>query len=108
MSFSLFVSDARQLPKDIHEGLFSGYGVPRSVRFDRIEVSNILDANYVGIKDVLLNWSPLLAQSTTAAIIGYFMNWFTIQEDGRATNAGQLVARNILERIIDKTMVSDP
>jgi hypothetical protein len=108
MSFSLFASDARQLPKGIQEGLISSYGVPRSVRFDRIEVSNILDANYVGLKDVLLNWSPLLAESTTAAITGYFMNWFAIQEDGRASNAGQLVAQNILKRVIDKTMVSIP
>ena len=70
MSFSLFASDAQHLQKGIQEGLISGYGVPCSVRFDRIEVSNILDANYVRIKDVLLNWSPLLAQSTIAIIIG--------------------------------------
>ena len=108
LSFSLFASDARHLPKGIHEGLLSEYGVPRSVRFDRIEVSNILDANYVGIKDVLLNWSPLLAKTTTAVITGYFMNWFMIQEDGRATNADKLVAENILKRILDITMVSIP
>jgi len=108
MSFSLFGSDARLLPKGIREGLISGCGIPPSIRFDRIEVSNILDANYVGINDVLLNWSALMAESNTSVIVGYFMNWFTIQEDGRAQNASQTIARNILQRVMDKTMVSIP
>jgi len=108
MSFSLFASDARLLPKDIHEGLISGCGIPPSIRFDRIEVSNILDANYVGINDVLLNWSSLMAESNTSVIVGYFMNWFTIQEDGRAQNASETIARSILRRVMDKAMVSIP
>jgi hypothetical protein len=108
MSFSLFASDARLLPKDIREGLISRCGIPPSIRFDRIEVSNILDANYAGINDVLLNWPPLMAESNNSVIVGYFMNWFTIQEDGRAQNAGENTARRILERVTDKTMVSIP
>jgi hypothetical protein len=108
MSFSLFASDARLLPKYIRKGLISGYGIPPSIRFDRIEVSNILDANYVGINNVLLNWSPLMAERNTSVIVGYFMNWFTIQEDGRAQHAGETTARRILERVTDKTMVSIP
>ena len=106
MSFSLFASDACLLPKGIREGLISGCGIPPSVQFDRIEVSNILDANYVGINDVLLNWSPLMAESNTSTIVGYFMNWVAIQEDGRAQNASQTIARSILRRVMDKTMVS--
>ncbi|KDR66739.1 hypothetical protein GALMADRAFT_106135 [Galerina marginata CBS 339.88] len=105
MSFSLLVSDARRLPDGIHDGLISDYGIPASIRFDRIEVSNILDENYVGVKDVILNWSPLLAVSSTAAIVGYFMNWFTIQEDGRATNASRDVSQDILRLVMEKNMV---
>jgi hypothetical protein len=108
MSFSLFASDARLLPKGIREGLFSQCGIPPSIRFDRIEVSNILDTNYVGINDVLFNWSPLMAESNTSVIVGYFMNWFAIQEDGRAQNASETIARSILRRVMDKTMVSIP
>ncbi|KIM35241.1 hypothetical protein M413DRAFT_431291 [Hebeloma cylindrosporum] len=106
LSFSLFTSDARRLPEIIHKGLTSGYGVARSVRFDRIEVSNILDANYVGIQDVLLNWSPLLARTPTAVIMGCFMNWFTVKEDGRATNAGRIATRTILKCVINKTLLT--
>jgi len=105
MTFSLFASDARLLPKGIREGLISGCMIPPSIRFDRIEVSNILDMNYVGINDVLLNWSPLMAESNTSVIVGYFMNWVAIQEDGRAQNASQTTARSILRRVMDKTMV---
>jgi len=108
MSFSLFTSDARLLPKDIRDSLIPGCGVPPSIRFDRIEVSNILDTNYVGINDVLLNWSPLMAESHASVLVGYFMNWFTIQEDGRAQYASENIAPSILRRVMDKTMVSIP
>jgi len=80
--------------------------IPPSIRFDRIEVSNILDMNYVGINDVLLNWSPLMAESNTSVIVGYFMNWVAIQKDGRAQNASPTIVRSILRRVVDKTMVS--
>jgi len=50
------------------------HDLPASIRFDRIEVSNILDANYVGMRGVLTHWAPFLAESNTAAIVGYFMN----------------------------------
>jgi hypothetical protein len=89
-------------PHCVHEGRLSLCGIP-PIRFDRIEVSDILDANYVGINDVLLNWSPSMAESNTSVVVGYFMNWFAIQEDGRAANS---IARSILKRVMGKTMVS--
>jgi len=108
MSFSLFASDARLLPKVIREGVISAGGIPSSIRFDRIEVSNIFDANYVGINDVLLNWSPLMAETNTSVVVGYFMNWFAIQEDSRAQNTNKNVTLSIMRRVIEKTMVSIP
>lgn len=108
VSFSLFTSDARLLPKGIHEGLFSEYGIPNSVRFDRIEVSNIGDPNYVGINDILLNWSPLLAETNASVLVGYFMNWFAIQENSRAQNTSKNITLSIMRRVIEKTMVSIP
>ncbi|KAK0466661.1 hypothetical protein IW261DRAFT_1426699 [Armillaria novae-zelandiae] len=45
--------------------------------FNRIEVSNIVDKNYVGMS-VLSDWGPLLNKSDHhCAIIGLFMNWQT-------------------------------
>ena len=108
MSFSLFASDARLLPKGIREGVISAGGIPPSIRFDRIEVSNIFDANYVGINDVLLNWSPLMAEGNASVIVGYFMNWFAIQEDSRAQNTSKNITLSIMRRVIEKTTVSIP
>ena len=47
-----------------------------------------------------------MAESNTSAIVGYFMNWVAIQEDGRAQNASQTIVRSILRRVMDKMMVS--
>lgn len=67
----IYVSDkdARQLPKTLK----SRPTFPQS--FDRVEVSNIVDKNYVGMS-VLSDWGPLLNKANPhAAIIGLFMNW---------------------------------
>lgn len=50
-------------------------------------MSNILDADYVGMRGVLTNWAPLLNEGGAAAILGYFMNWTGLQQDGDATRA---------------------
>ncbi|KAK0488270.1 hypothetical protein EDD18DRAFT_1291619 [Armillaria luteobubalina] len=65
----VFDEDARQLPRTLR----SHPAFPQS--FDRIEVSNITDKNYVGMS-VLSDWGPLLNKTNPhAAIIGLFMNW---------------------------------
>lgn len=87
------------MPQGIKEDIFSDHGVPASVRFDRIEVSNILDVNYIGIEGVLDGWASLLKTSKTAAIVGYFMNWVAIQPDGRAESAGPKVMKQLMDRL---------
>jgi len=105
ISFKVLPFEACQLSKGIRQNILAGCGIPASIRFDRIAVSNILDANYVGLRDVLTHWAPLLAESRTSAIVGYFMNWITRQEDGRAAGAGSYVVRNITRRLMDKIKV---
>ena len=97
--------DARGLPGAILRNDFAEYRVPSSIRFDRIEVSNILDDNYVGIHDVLVDWAPLLAKGRKAAIVGYFMNWVMFQKDGRALTAGEHVLKTLFPRMLDKNKV---
>ncbi|EKM78526.1 hypothetical protein AGABI1DRAFT_101197 [Agaricus bisporus var. burnettii JB137-S8] len=87
ISFNLYNLDASELSRVIRNGSLAQDNLPASIRFDRIEVSNILDAHYVGLRDVLAHWAPLLTRSTTATIIGYFMNWTGLQKDGDATTA---------------------
>ncbi|KAF9239784.1 hypothetical protein BU15DRAFT_46298 [Melanogaster broomeanus] len=97
ISFHVFNSDASALAEAIVQGTFSAYGIPPTVRFDRIDVSNIMDLNYVGMRLVLNLWGPLLTKSDNAALTGYFMNWMAYAEKGRAVDAGHTVVRNILD-----------
>ena len=75
------------------------------MRFDRIHVSNIFDANYIGISGVLSDWAPLLAKGETAVIIGYFMNWVAVQENGRAMSAGPKVSKMLFDRLLEEGKV---
>jgi hypothetical protein len=82
--------------------------LPPSIRFDRIEVSNILDFNYVGLHDVLTLWAPLLQEGRNAAIIGYFMNWAVSGKSklpGRASMAGESVVKGLLRKVMAREEV---
>lgn len=69
-----FDLDATKLPRTLK----SNTSFPQS--FDRIEVSNIMDKNYVSMS-VLSGWGPFLNQANPhATIIGLFMNWYKWKE----------------------------
>ena len=103
--FQLTNFDARALSQGIRDDVFSSFAIPASLRFDRIHVSNVFDANYIGISGVLSDWAPLLAKGETAAIIGYFMNWVAVQENGRAMSAGPKVLKMLLDRLLEEGKV---
>ena len=106
ISFKVFPFEACRLSQSIRQNGLAKYGIPASIRFDRIAVSNILDVNYLGLQAVLTHWAPLLAKSSTAVIVGYFMNWAARQEDGRACGAGSFVCENLVGRMMNKIKVS--
>ncbi|KAF5309803.1 hypothetical protein D9611_013585 [Ephemerocybe angulata] len=86
IAFKITCMDASglsQLLLNTQQNVFAKYDLPASTRFDRIMVSNILDHIYVGLKDTLTRWAPLLSDSPISVTVGYFMNWFAIQPDGR-------------------------
>ncbi|TFK38372.1 hypothetical protein BDQ12DRAFT_705388 [Crucibulum laeve] len=99
VSFLVSSFDVRALCLGIRENTFSDYGIPSSVRFDRIHVSNILDHNYVGIRQVLSDWAPFLAETKSAAIVGYFMNWVALQKNGRASSQ---TSSSVIGGLVDK------
>lgn len=82
ISFKFFSMDATDLARLTRGGTMANYGIPPSVRFDRIFVSNIFDLVYVGLRAVLESWAPFLSNTPSAAIVGYLMNWFTYVPDG--------------------------
>ena len=75
ISFHLTQTPAQQLFQHLQEGKLSKNGLPPTVKFDRIDLSNILDDDYVGVEPLLTEWKPFLADTKHAAIVGYFMNW---------------------------------
>lgn len=107
ISFTVSAFEAGNvLPMVIRNGKLSNHGIPASIRFDRISVSNILDEEYVGMRQVLMVWSHFLAEGPHAALVGYFMNWFGHQHAGRLASAGEGAIRVAVRKLTKMTMVS--
>ncbi|RXW14219.1 hypothetical protein EST38_g11634 [Candolleomyces aberdarensis] len=107
ISFKLFSVEACALSKHIEENVFTGMGIASNTRFDRVEVSNILDVSYVGTRQVLTAWSPFLRQNKHAAIVGYYMNWFMVQKDGRVQGAGKSAMEQATKQLLERNGVDN-
>ncbi|KIM76000.1 hypothetical protein PILCRDRAFT_78276 [Piloderma croceum F 1598] len=76
VTFRMFDRDARELARDVRSGAFEHHGLPKTAHFDRIDVSNIIDTEYVGIPNVLADWASLLNTTNRhSTLLGYSMNW---------------------------------
>jgi hypothetical protein len=107
ISFKVLCFEAGMLSQVILDNELAPYGIPASIRFDRIEVSNVMDSNYVGINGVLTSWAPLLGGSNYATILGYFMNWTQLcQPDGSALNADRYIIKELLNSLVQKGRVT--
>jgi hypothetical protein len=93
-TFYVFCMDTRQLAQEVRDGTLA-HLVPPTATFDRIEVSNIFDTEYVGIPGVIESWGPFLKTSTDAAIVGSFMNWAPKQPGSVAKNCQKDVVRRL-------------
>ncbi|KJA20456.1 hypothetical protein HYPSUDRAFT_43147 [Hypholoma sublateritium FD-334 SS-4] len=91
--------DSTALSVAIRQGCLTRSGVPRSIRFNRIHVSNIFDFNYVGLSDVLRDWSGLLGDTKHSVLLGYFMNWPFLQPDGQISGACEGKMRDAMKRL---------
>lgn len=105
ISLRVFSLEACELAEGIAQGEFTQYGVPSIARFDRIDVSNIMDPNYAGIRDVMDTWGPLLAKSDNAALTGYFMNWVVLSGGGRVADAGGSASTKAFRLMRDSNLV---
>lgn len=94
------------LSNDIIAARLSDSDIPPWTEFHRIHVSNIVDANYVGLREVVTHWSPFLAETRSSVLIGYFMNWVALQGDGRVQGldkkkSGEIIGRYIKDANLD-------
>ncbi|TFY58925.1 hypothetical protein EVG20_g7975 [Dentipellis fragilis] len=101
ISIQLLNQNAKSLPNDIRSGSLTPV-IPRDVTFDRIDVSNILDLEYVGLTSVLEGWGPLLKETRTATILGYFMNWVKRQKGAHMNTAGEKVIEKMMGQLVDQ------
>jgi len=63
-------------------------GLLKNTTFDQIDVSNIIDAEYLLISNVLAEFSVLLNKANPCAtIVGYSMNWVPKQHNSGASPA---------------------
>lgn len=82
ISFHILNCDARDLAKDLRSGALNSQGLSKNLHFDRIDVSNIIDTEYVGIPNVLADWAPLLSEDNPCAtLFGHSMNWVPKEPD---------------------------
>ena len=92
----MFNQDARELAGNIQSGTYTSQGLLKNRNFDRIDVSNIIDAEYLGISSVLAEFSPLLNKANPCpAMIGFSMNWVPKQHNSEPGPAemGKLMGR---------------
>jgi hypothetical protein len=91
--------DARDLAGMLQADISAG----KLRAFDRIEVSNIIDVEYVGMKRVLADWGPLLNKDNKhAALVGVLLNWHVNEPRGTPYSASDAVRRETLHAVIQK------
>ncbi|ESK84858.1 hypothetical protein Moror_14952 [Moniliophthora roreri MCA 2997] len=82
IAITMYDQDAATLPASLP---------PHLRRFDRIEVSNVMDEKYLGIDKVLQSWGPLLDRSRDdSALIGSFASWSVDCRRGSASDDSEL------------------
>lgn len=93
ITFHLIDMDCRELASLIRSSSPQS-GVPSAERsigfphkFDRIDVSNTVDDEYVGFKQTLSDWGTLLnTQNTHSILLTYSMNWMWKEPKARPEN----------------------
>lgn len=101
ISLHLTNSDMLQLSKDISKGNYKGNGLFPSTEFDRVEVVNTIDIEYLGVRKVLESWGTKLKKDNPhATLFAYSMNW-SVTANGAAADdpnaMGDLMSKLVAE-----------
>ncbi|KAI5479842.1 hypothetical protein MNV49_002654 [Pseudohyphozyma bogoriensis] len=95
----LFNEDAGDLATKIKA---KSYGeLPRGTTFDRIEVSNIVDSNYLGFQQVLKKFEGMLkTENSHATLLASSLNWPAEQPDAEPSGAGERTVTELMRKLI--------
>lgn len=105
ISINLFNMDAIDLGRAIETGDGIGQTITKGTKFDRVEVSNIVDSNYVGFKRVLQTWgSRLNKKNIFSTLMAYSMNWVMEKPGGQPHEYSQIAVD--IQRLLADERVS--
>jgi hypothetical protein len=90
-TFHIYDKDCIDLAASIKLGQYEGL---RAITFDRIELSNVIDDQYLGFDRSLRAWSPFLnSKNPYATIIAYSMNWVLEHPEARFPRDRSAISR---------------
>ncbi|EKM51316.1 uncharacterized protein PHACADRAFT_151996 [Phanerochaete carnosa HHB-10118-sp] len=105
ISIKIANTDTIDLATSIRRGDLVRIGIPEEMRFDRIDVSNLVDQDYLGIPSILDAWGGFLKRRDDATIVGHFMNW-----PGREPGAepGKEDMKEVVDRLMNSGKITLP
>ena len=105
VSFKVFNRDTLDFSRALSRNTLSPFGLTSTSRFDRIDVSNVIDVEYVGTAPVVDAWGRFLKRTQNAALLGYYMNW-PGQQPGATPNDKHGNAKELVDTLIQSGRVS--
>ena len=77
-------------------------GLSPSQQFDRVEVNNIVDREYVGFGPLLEDWGTKLnSYNPHATLFGYSLNWIIHPRDGQTDGAGSELSSRLMRKLFN-------
>ena len=101
IAFYVTLADAALLPSLLETGKLASW----PTKFDRIEVSNIFDPNYLGVAKVVEAWGPLLNETEWAVLLGGCQNWPMARRDGRAAELRGATLDALMGKVVERLEV---
>jgi hypothetical protein len=90
ITFHLLDAPSTAISGDIRAGALEQLGLPKTISFDRIDISSEIDTDAF---DVLADWAPLLSSTNShATIVGHFLAW-TRRGDPPISSIAEIMAR---------------
>ena len=99
ITFHLTDHRAEELSGNIRGGVYSSIGIPPTIRFDRIDISNMGDAEYLGVPRAITDWGPFLKDTEHATLLGHFVNWARVQKGSHLNNISEQESKRIFQHM---------
>lgn len=104
ITFSVLSLEPETLSQCIRSNMFQRMGLTSAMRFDRIDVANLMDKQD-DLQPTLTAWSPLLREGKHATVMGRFEEWGKMQKNGRCANAGNKICGTAVVKLMENTTV---